>query len=532
MLKILIHKQVGEIFRSYFYDAKKNKARSKISSILLIGSFVLLMVVVLGGIFSVFSLLIAKALIPLEFDWMYFIVVSLIAIALGTFGSVFSTYSGLYLAKDNDLLLSLPISVDTIIISRLVTVYLMGLMYSAVVIIPAIIVYWVLIDNITLPIVVGNLMIVLIISVVVLLLSCLLGYVVAKLSQKLHNKSFITVLLSLLFISGYYYIYFRAKVLIGYFLENVLLYGKKIKTFAYPLYLFGRASLGDWKALLITMIITAALTYMVWKMLSKSFLMIATSSANNAKTQVKSFKEKPKSVFFALVQKEFRRFTCSADYMLNCGLSTLIMLIGGFVLLFKGKDIFANLIYLFDGDSNTICIFLCGAICFLIATNDMAACSTSLEGKTIWQLRSLPINTFSILKAKLAFQLILTVPVVIFVTLCSLWFIQPSQTIALAVLLFNILFTLLFGLFCMYLGLKMANLQWTNEISVVKQSGAVVIALFSCWIYGVLFVGIYLGLGNFSALIYLSIGIILSLLLSIIFYIWLKNKGVKCFEEL
>lgn len=29
MLKLLLKKQIGEIFRSYFYDAKKNKARSK-----------------------------------------------------------------------------------------------------------------------------------------------------------------------------------------------------------------------------------------------------------------------------------------------------------------------------------------------------------------------------------------------------------------------------------------------------------------------------------------------------------------------
>ena len=32
----------------------------------------------------------------------------LLAVFLGAFGSVFNTYSGLYLAKDNDLLLSMP----------------------------------------------------------------------------------------------------------------------------------------------------------------------------------------------------------------------------------------------------------------------------------------------------------------------------------------------------------------------------------------------------------------------------------------
>ena len=49
---------------------------------------------------------------------------------------MFNTYAGLYAAKDNDLLLSLPIPVRTLMASRLLGVYLMGLMYAAVVIVP------------------------------------------------------------------------------------------------------------------------------------------------------------------------------------------------------------------------------------------------------------------------------------------------------------------------------------------------------------------------------------------------------------
>lgn len=78
-------------------------------------------------------LLLSKA--ALDMGWMYFALMGLIAILLGTFGSVFNTFSGLYLAKDNDLLLSMPIPVSVIVASRLISVYIMGLMYSAVVII-------------------------------------------------------------------------------------------------------------------------------------------------------------------------------------------------------------------------------------------------------------------------------------------------------------------------------------------------------------------------------------------------------------
>ena len=49
MLKTLLRKQMMEIFRSYFYDAKKNRQRSKASTAMFIVLFAFLMVGVLGA---------------------------------------------------------------------------------------------------------------------------------------------------------------------------------------------------------------------------------------------------------------------------------------------------------------------------------------------------------------------------------------------------------------------------------------------------------------------------------------------------
>lgn len=164
MVKILLKKQLTEIFRSYFYDAKKNKARSKAAITGYIVLFVILMVGILGGMFTFLSVSLCGALTAVGFDWLYFAIMSLLAILLGAFGSVFNTYSGLYLAKDNDLLLSMPIPVGTIMVSRLLGVYLMGLMYSGVVIIPAAAVYLIIASH-RLAAVIGCILLVLLISV-------------------------------------------------------------------------------------------------------------------------------------------------------------------------------------------------------------------------------------------------------------------------------------------------------------------------------------------------------------------------------
>lgn len=143
MLKTLLKKQMAEIFRNYFYDPKKNKMRSKSATIAYIALYVLLMVGLLGGMFALMAVGLCGPLAEAGMDWLYYLLIGLIAVLLGTFGSVFSTYSSLYLSKDNDLLLSMPIPVRCVMASRLLGVYLLGLMYSGVAIVPGVIVYWI-----------------------------------------------------------------------------------------------------------------------------------------------------------------------------------------------------------------------------------------------------------------------------------------------------------------------------------------------------------------------------------------------------
>ena len=46
MLKFLLKKQLSEIFRNYFYDSKKNRARSKAGIV----GYILLFVIIMAGI--------------------------------------------------------------------------------------------------------------------------------------------------------------------------------------------------------------------------------------------------------------------------------------------------------------------------------------------------------------------------------------------------------------------------------------------------------------------------------------------------
>lgn len=165
----------------------------------------------------------------------------------------------------------MPIPVSAIAASRLFSVYIMGLMYSAVVIIPAWIVYMVT-AGVNTQNIIGGIILTLLISVFVMTLSCLLGYVVAKVSLKLKHKSIITVFVSLLFIGVYYFFYFKVQNMITDLLTNLTVYGEKIKGSAYLLFAFGSVGVGDVKSSFIMIALVTVLFLAMWLLISKSFL--------------------------------------------------------------------------------------------------------------------------------------------------------------------------------------------------------------------------------------------------------------------
>ena len=532
MLKTLLKKQMAEIFRNYFYDPKKNRMRSKGATFAYIVLYVLLMVGVLGGMFALMAVGLCAPLAEAGMGWLYYLLMGLIAVLLGTFGSVFSTYSSLYLSKDNDLLLSMPIPVRCVMASRLLGVYLLGLMYAAVVIVPGVIVYWI-VAPVTAGTIVGGMLMVLLVSVIVMILSCLLGWVVARISLKLKNKSFITVILSLLFLAAYYFVYYKAQALITLLVENDAVYGMKIRGSAYLLYLFGCVGTGDWLAMGIVTVTQAALLALTLWGIARSFLKIATATGSVKKVRFEHKAVRAQSAQRALFGKELRRFTASPNYMLNCGLGIVTLPVAGIALLIKGGAFGQLLEDVFGANAGVVPVLMCAAVCLLASMNDMAAPSVSLEGKNLWLAQSLPVVPWQVLRAKLDVQLVLTGAPVLFCALCMVLVLPGGALEKVLTVVVALLYTLLSALAALALGLKMPNLTWTNEATPIKQSGCVMLSLFVNWIYAIVLGGLYFLCGNvLSAAAYLAIFAVVTAAGSALLLHWVKKQGARIFAAL
>ena len=416
-------------------------------------------------------------------------------------------------------------------VSRLLGVYLMGLMYSAVVILPAIIVYW-LTAPLTPAVIIGSLLFVLLLSVIVLILSCVLGWVVAKISLKLKNKSIMAALIALVALGAYYFFYFKAQSMIEDLVTNALVYGMKVKGAAYSLYLFGRYAEGDWVAIAVFTAAVAVLFALLWYVLSRSFLGIVTSTGKTARREYKEKTVQRQSVSRALLGKELGRFLSSANYMLNCGLGTLLLPVGGIALLVKGS-MAAELLDELLARPGCTSLLLCTGICMVAAMNDMAAPSVSLEGRNLWLVQSLPIPPWQVLQAKLSVQLLLTGIPALF---CCVWLqiVCPASPVERVLLmLVPLLYVLLSALFGLFLGVKMPNLTWTNELVPIKQSASVMIALLGGWAYGVALAGLYLAFAwRLGLALYLTLFALAMVIGCVVLYRWLKTRGAELFASL
>lgn len=533
MLRILFKKQITELFKNYFYSAKKNKTYSKGSTVFLFVLFALLLLG-LAGTFAFVAVSISVPMAKSNTEWLYFAVMGLMAIALGAFGSVFNTYSSLYLPKDNDLLLSMPIPVNAIIASRLLVVYVMGLLYSGLISIPAVIVFWVSV-SFGVKTVIGGLFFVLLVSLFVMTLSCFLGWILAKISVKTKRKNVVISIVSLLFVCGTHAVSFYAQTFFKNLIVNSAEYGAAIKEKAYFVYIIGNLGVGNGISILVDSAVVLVLLFLVLWLISRSFLKLATTTSSEKKSKrEKNRKEiKQKSVFGALLGKEFTRFATSPNYTLNCGLGVILLPVAGIVLLIKGENLANVLNALFVDTPNTAQIVACVIVASLSCMIMTVTPSVSLEGKTIWISQSLPIDAWKILETKLSVQLILggaaTVVCLILVAFSKIF----NAVSFLITILYLAAFLVLYALFGAFIGLKMPIMNWTNEITPIKQNVGVMISTFVGFVFAAIPL-LYLvsSVGKIGYDAFLGILTVISVVLCVPLFVWLKKKGSVIYQTL
>ena len=528
MLKALIVKQIRFLLRS----GKKNQKKTSAARPVLIGVLLLYALATLGFAFYMFTATLCAGIHAMGNDWLYFVFVGLAATVLGVIGSVFAAQQQLYNAKDNDLLLAMPIPPSTILISRMVVLYLQTLLFEAVVLVPAFVAYSVIAAPGTLFYVTA-LPFMLLLTLAAVALSCLLGFFVALIVSRIRSKSFFTVFLSLLLLAVYYFFYFKINDYISYILVNAEQIAQQIKSSAYPIYMFGRAgcgSLTDFVLFAVTILLVFAA---LCAFLSRFYFTIVSRKAGT--TQKKYDLKTVRSVRTAdgaLFSRELKRFLKSPIYLLNCGLSSLILAAGAVAAIIKAGDIRA-LFTAVPQITQHAPLIACGVVTLVASLNLVTAPSISLEGHGISILQSLPLTARQILSAKQRLHLAVTIPFSLVCSAALAYVTQADTVMALLMLLLPALFVYLIGYMGLLFNLLLPSLDWTNEAYAVKQSMSVLCTLLCGWLlFSVAAIGYFINDGRMSDMSYTLITAAVTVIISLVLRSIVMTYGEKRFASL
>ena len=215
--------------------------------------------------------------------------------------------------------------------------------------------------------------------------------------------------------------------------------------------------------------------------------------------------------------------------VLNCALGSVFLLILPVIALFNTDflNTLASPAY-----ADILALLLCAIVCGISATNTVTSCTVSLEGDTLWLLRSLPVDTKWVFSVKVAFHYAVTA---IPATLCAVIvavLLKLGVWITLLVLLVELAFILLCSVWGLTANLLFPNLHWTNEVAAAKQSVSVLLGMFGGIGAIAFLIGGYFLFGKYLPVAgYLAIALALITLGVVAITVWLIKRGVKIFEN-
>lgn len=532
MVWTLIKKQFLECFRSFYIVSKTGKARSRAGIIGMYALFAGIMIFLCGMFFGLSFLL--GDLLNSPFRWLFYALMGVVSILLGTFGSVFNTFSTLYIAKDNELLLAMPIPPWQILLARITLVFGMSLLYSGCVWIPAVVYGWIF-GAPTAAAVVFDILLLFVVALLVTVLTCVLGWFVALVATHIKNKSFLLVLASLLFVAGYYYFCFHMTEFFMAIVTNAEAIGNGIRTWGNILYQLGLAADGNGKAMLIFCGVTAVLFGLCFFVLAKTFTRIVTKTHGVEKKSGKvTIKSAP--LHTALLKREWKRFSSSATYMLNCGLGIVMVLALDVLALYKREiltDYLGQISAIFPMLTDYLPIVMVVGVGMICGMNVVSAPSVSLEGKCLWILRSLPVSGREILGAKLELHLLLNLPAAVVSVFLLGWCLELSIMSILMAAAYSVSLVWTTGAFGLMLGLLRPNFTWTTEAMPIKQSMNVLISMLVGWVLPLLSVGACWLLRSYltAGQVMIASTVVLAVA-AFALHRWLMTKGGRVFDAL
>jgi ABC-2 type transport system permease protein len=440
----------------------------------------------------------------------------------------------LFVYKDYDQLISMPVSVASVAASRIFLLYTYDLLFSVLLIAPAGVVYALLVHPA--PLFYPVFIILMILAPVIpLIISAIIGTAVTAFSSRIKKfGTAVNIILSIAVVGVFVFLPMTMDMdaaALGSTIETLM----DLINSKYPPTAMFVSAIADLNMLsFASFIVISVLFFVIFSLaISSWYRQICSRVKSSGVIKKANLGEiRQSGQLAALYKRELRRYFSSSIYVMNTSIGLILGIIACAVILFGGGlsgliGPEAGLYGVDDMIRNISPAIIAGLVCMSTTTGS----SISLEGSGIWIIKSMPVSAMTAIWSKIMVNLSLTLPATLICGVMLAIALKLNVAELILVLLIPAVFAVFAAVFGIYVNLKMPRLYWQNEAEVVKQSMASMISMFGPAIIPVAVIilstsiaGAGKGIVMYSALI--------PIVLTIIFLNYLHKNSDRLFKKL
>ena len=535
MFLALLKVNINGLFAGMFHMRKRLRKKSPVMPVLI----VLLAIYAIGALMFMFGMMfngICGMFFAGGIGWFYFTMVALVSFALCFIGSIFITQNLIFSAKDNSILLALPVKPSYILMGRIATLLIFDCAIQALVFVPALAV-WIMNGSVTAAGVILFALSSLLLPLLSATLACLVGWLITLATSKMRNKNIFTLVLSLAFLVAYFYVYSNITKYMNILIAKGAEIADAVRKALFPAYHFGMAAAGPSviSFIIFALCATAPFILMIF-ILSTNFIKLSTSNRGANKKRYRQKALTASGVAAALMKKDLRRYLSNPLYIMNATLGSFAFIALAVVMLVR-PSLITSLIspYLSLVPGLSMGFLAMAALSLLATMNTTTAPSVSLEGKSLWIVKSLPVKASSVLLSKLNVHLLVCgVPALAAGLACAVALPLSGLGEAALIVVMPVVMTVAVGLLGLCMNILFPRFDWTNEMQPIKQSLSVVVTMFGAMAFVVAAALIYmLGLSGVMSLnLFMLLCTVLLAALSGLMLLYITRGGSRRFEEM
>lgn len=394
--------------------------------------------------------------------------------------SIFETKGVLFGFGDYDIVMSWPVDVRAVAASRVFSMYAYNFVYALLLLLPAGVIYAIMAVP---PLWFYPLYLVLIFLVPALptMIGAMLGTVLTLATAKAKKNSLVTIVVQMALVLGFMAFSMQNGAMLDdpSKLANLADLFRPMMERLYPPALWFQDALtrSSLTSLLWMLLLTAVTISLLIFLLGKHFVSINSRIKSKPRGETFVMRRQTRSTLrSALFQREVKRYFSSSLYVLNTAFGYVMMIAAGVALLVKAADV---LKYLEIPEMPSLAAVMPFVLGWMVAMGATTPSSVSMEGKSLWIIKSLPVSAREWMIAKIKVTLMLSIPSsLITATLVAIG-LKPDFWNVIWLYLIPLAYSFAFTTLGLWLNLRMPRLDWQSEAEAIKQGGAVMINIFA-----------------------------------------------------